>query len=471
MLFNSFEYVLFLILAFAAYWSLARMRVLRTTWLLLASYVFYMSWNATFVLLIIASTIIDYWIGRRLEQTDVASARKFLLGISVSLNLGLLGLFKYADFFIEAAAEGLGRIGWPVEPRFLNLVLPVGISFYTFQTLSYTIDIYRRRLRATKSFLEFATFVAFFPQLVAGPIVRAREFLPQFKHPPRLSAQRVSEGLFLILCGMIKKVAIADFLATRLIDRVFENPESFSSAEVWVAVYGYTWQLYGDFSGYTDIARGSAKLFGFELPKNFDRPFNTTGPIEFWKRWHITLSTWVQDYVYISLGGSKKGEARTYFNLFLTFFIIGVWHGAGWTFVIFGLWHAMGVTLNRAYRQWRGRERPAAGWPRWVATLVSVHFFVIHWPMFRSPTVERMFEVYRQMFAFSGASLRIDPWVGIVIVGMFVVHFTPKAWVGRAERAMTQLSVPLQAALIAAIGALLMYIGSEQAAPFIYFQF
>ena len=352
----------------------------------------------------------------------------------------------------------------------------MGISFYTFQTLSYTIDVYRRKLTPHRDVLEFATYVAFFPQLVAGPIVRASEFLHQFKKAPTLSVEGAHSGIFLIVRGMVKKIVVADLLAVRLIDRVFDGPDAFSSAEVWVAVYAYSWQLYGDFSGYTDIARGSARLLGFELPENFDRPFNSTGPINFWEKWHITLSRWVQDYIYIPLGGSRKGEARTYANLFLSFLIIGVWHGAGWTFVIFGLWHAFGVTFNRAFREWRksrghsGRP-PRGGWLRVLLVFISVHFFVVHWPMFRSPDLETMLDVYRQMFAGDWGSLRVGPWVWVVIVGTGVTHFCPKAWLDAFEGRIRSLPWPVFAVGVVAVAAALMHIAADQPSPFIYFQF
>ena len=471
MLFNSLGYVAFLAFTFVAFWALARHRVARISLLLVASYLFYMSWSAQLIGLIIASTLVDYGIGLALGRVEAPRPRKLLLSASLVLNLGLLGLFKYADFFIQATSDGLALAGVDVEPRLLRLTLPVGISFYTFQTLSYTIDVYRRRIPPARSFVDFATYVAFFPQLIAGPIVRAKEFLPQLAVDPKLTRRDVGEGLFLILTGMIKKVLVADYLATTLVDRVFESPEMYSTGEVWVAIYAYTWQIYGDFSGYTDIARGSARLFGLSLPENFDRPFMATGPIEFWKRWHITLSTWIQDYIYVPLGGSRHGEARTYANLFLTFFIIGVWHGAGWTFVLFGLWHASGVTLNRLYRQVRGGPRELTGFRRAATIFVSFHFFVLQWPIFRSPTVERMAEVYGRMFAGDWGSLQVPPAVWALTIGMGVLHATPRRWVEDVQRFVSDLPTPAQAAAAAAVAAAALYVGSQQAAPFIYFQF
>lgn len=494
MLFNSFDYVVFLALVFTLYWALeprtspfaraltnARvgpemLRTLRTALLLVASYLFYMSWNALFLLLIIASTLVDYGVGLALGRVEQRSSRKALVTVSLVLNLGMLGLFKYADFGLVVAAQTVGLFGVEWEPELLHWILPVGISFYTFQTLSYTIDVYRRRIPPHRNVLEFATYVAFFPQLVAGPIVRAKELLPQFRQDPTLSQRGTQSAIYLILRGLVKKVVIADFLAVSIIDRVWDNPGAFSSGEVWFAVYAYTWQLYGDFSGYTDIARGSARLLGLELPKNFDRPLNTTGPIEFWRCWHITLSTWVQDYLYISLGGSKKGVARTYFNLWLSFLVIGVWHGAGWTFVLFGLWHAFGVTLNRAWRQWRksrglSERPPEGGWRRAVLVFISVHFFVVHWPMFRSPSIERMFEMYAQMFAGELLPIRIGPWVWVVFIGMSVAHFCPRRWLDAVEDRLRFLPWPLMALLVVAVSALLMHVSAGQTAPFIYFQF
>ena len=472
MLFNSLEYALFLFIVFALFWAMARARLARTVLLLLASWLFYMSWNATFIFLIVGSTVLDYYVGHGIHRAKKQSTRKLLLLLSLCGNLGALGLFKYADFFVGALGDGLGALGVEVAPEPLGLILPVGISFYTFQTLSYTIDVYRGRLEPQRSFLEFATFVAFFPQLVAGPIVRAKEFLPQFRHQPRLGLHRAGEAAFLIMRGLVKKVLIADFLAANLIDRVWDDPGAWSTLEVWTAVFAYTWQLYGDFSGYTDIARGSAKLFGFELPINFRRPFNSTGPIDFWDKWHITLSTWIRDYVYIPLGGSRYGRVRSYFNLWFAFLLTGIWHGAGWTFVIFGVWHATTVSINRIWRDWRGKDRePATGWKRRALVLFNLSLFVVHWPMFRSPNIDNMFAMYERMFAFEGTAFRVAWYVVAVLGAITVIHFTPARWVSEAREAMARAPVYAQATVIIAVTAALVWVGRQQAAPFIYFQF
>ncbi len=472
MLFNSLEYVLFLFVVFVLFWSMARAKAARTVLLLFASWLFYMSWNATFIALIVGSTVLDYFVALGIAATERPRLRKGLLLVSLAGNLGALGLFKYADFFIDVVADALSASGIHVSAGRLDLVLPVGISFYTFQTLSYTIDVYRGRLAPTRSFVELATFVAFFPQLVAGPIVRAKELLPQFQHEPRLGLHEAGEAAFLILRGMVKKVLVADFLAANLIDRVWDDPGAWSTLEVWTAVFAYTWQLYGDFSGYTDIARGSAKLFGFELPINFRRPFDSTGPIDFWDKWHITLSTWIRDYVYIPLGGSRQGRARSYANLFLAFLLTGIWHGAGWTFVIFGLWHATTVSINRMWRDFRGkRGSDATGSRRTVLVVLNLTLFVVHWPMFRSPSLENMLAMYERMFAFEGTAFRVA-WYVVAVIGAFtLIHFTPARWVDQAREGMARAPALAQAAIVLAVTAALVWVGRQQAAPFIYFQF
>ena len=472
MLFNSLEYALFLLAMFVLFWGAARHRLLRTGLLLVGSWLFYMSWNASFILLIVASTVLDYVVALRIAGTERRGPRRALLAASLFGNLGMLCVFKYFDFFARAVSQGLGHAGLHVTPVQLDLILPVGISFYTFQTLSYTIDVYRRRITPTRSFLEFATFVAFFPQLVAGPIVRASEFLPQFDRKPTLDVQRAGEGVFLILRGLVKKVLLADFMAANFIDRVWDDPGAYSSGETWFATFAYNWQLYCDFSGYTDIARGSAMLFGFALPENFRRPFNTTGPIEFWNNWHITLSSWIRDYVYIPLGGSRVGTTRMYVNLVVSFLAVGIWHGAGWTYVLFALWHATTVALHRGIRQLRGVDRDAET-PLGRVPLVALNLFLFtfHWVIFRAPDVATMREFYARMFAGDFRAFRA-PWTVVAaVLAITVVHFTPRRWMEEAQRGMGRLPAVAQAAVVVAVVAALLWVGRGQAAPFIYFQF
>jgi len=312
LLFNSLDYILFLGIAVTGFWLLARHAQLRIIFVFVASCLFYMAWHPAYIVLILASTLVDYVVGLRIHATDDEKARKRWLLVSLVSNLGLLGVFKYFNFASQATADVLHLFfGITIEnPPFLDVLLPVGISFYTFQTLSYTIDIYRRKLEPTRNFFQFAFFVTYFPQLVAGPIVRASQLLPQLQRKITLKNEQVTQGLFLIATGMIKKVAIADYLSVILVDRVFDQPELYSGAEVVIALYGFTMQIYCDFSGYTDVARGSAKLMGLELPENFDRPYQSASPAEFWRRWHMTLSTWLRDYLYYPLGGSHVGPVR-----------------------------------------------------------------------------------------------------------------------------------------------------------------
>ena len=347
-------------------------------------------------------------------------SRKAILLFSVAANLGILGFFKYFDFFAGSAASLLSAIGLPLETRLLNLVLPVGISFYTFQTLSYTIDVYRGRIGAHKSLLDFAVFVAFFPQLVAGPIVRAREFLPQVSRPRRLNLKQVYEGGYLILWGLFKKVVIADNLAI-LVDQIFltdsMHPEAggryLLGGAVLVALYAFALQIYCDFSAYSDIARGCAKMMGFDIRLNFNLPYFASNPAEFWRRWHISLSTWLRDYVYIPLGGNRKGPRRTCINLALTMVLGGLWHGAAWTFVLWGVYQGVLLIVHRALMPWINRA--AEFWPRryrgaghWIAVFGFFHLVCFGWLIFRAESVE---QVGRMLQALG------TPWLWWLIAG------------------------------------------------------
>jgi alginate O-acetyltransferase complex protein AlgI len=348
-LFNSLLYLVFLAVAVIGSWLLVRRQALRLAFLLVASCLFYMAWNPVFILLILGSTCWDFTVARLIERTpDVQKVqRRLLLLASVGMNLTLLCYFKYLNFFLQSFDASMRALGWdPAIPVFA-IVLPVGISFYTFQTMSYCIDVYRREIPAEKNLLRFALFSTFFPQLVAGPIVRAQVFLPQLHRMPTLSQEDVGEGLFRIARGLAKKVVIADYLAVNLVDRVFSQPHVYSSAEVLVGLYAYTLQIYCDFSGYTDVAIGSARLLGYRLPENFMRPYRARTVAEFWRRWHMTLSSWLRHYVFFPLGGSKGPLWKAQRNTFITLVLIGLWHGANWTFVLYGMLHAFAIMLNR----------------------------------------------------------------------------------------------------------------------------
>jgi D-alanyl-lipoteichoic acid acyltransferase DltB (MBOAT superfamily) len=344
--------------------------------LFVASSLFYHAWAAAmpgpyrYLLgLLLFTIVLDYFLGIWIENTENPLARKALLILSVVSNLGILFFFKYADFVTHDVLM--------LDVDRLNLILPAGISFHTFQSLSYTIDVYRKKLPATRSVIRFATFVLFFPQLVAGPIVRAQDLLPQLDRLPPLDLDKATRGLFLILVGLFKKIALADTLAIAIVDRVFETPDSFSSVEVLAGVYGYALQIYLDFSAYSDIAIGSALVLGLTLPENFRTPYRSANLQEFWRRWHMSLSTWLRDYLYIALGGNRGAQWRTYLNLILTMVLGGLWHGASWTFIVWGALHGFGLAVTRYFQRATDRNRAAAGRLYSMCLIVAVAGFVV----------------------------------------------------------------------------------------------
>ena len=475
MLFNSLEYVLFFCLVFLIFWALARARVLRTAFLLVASFLFYASWNPVYVLLILGSTLIDYLCGRAIASTSCPGRRKLYLVLSLTGNLGLLAVFKYANFGWGSTLAAAGLLGLDTTglPRAFDIVLPVGISFYTFQTMSYSLDIYRGLLTPRRSLREFALYVAFFPQLVAGPIVRAREFLPQLDRAPRLSASRAGEGLFLVLKGMVKKVALADFLAVNLVDRAFDNPAWYSSPEMLLALYAYSLQIYFDFSAYTDIARGSATLLGFELPENFRRPFQAQTVAEFWQRWHMTLTSWIRDYLYIPLGGSRAGVWRTYRNIGLTWLLMGLWHGACWTYVAWGGYFGLLLMANHLRRQLAARARAQRlpgllGAARCFSTITIVS---LSWILFRSESFAKAGLVLERVLAWEGGLGQISASLWLVLLLGWAIHLGPASWMVRARDLFARAPALLQGVAVAAVGAALLYLSDEMPVPFIYFQF
>ena len=349
MLFNSIEFIVFLAVVLLGHFALIPRRLprLRKGFLLVVSYGFYMAWNPPFGLLLLFSTVLDFSVAQWMERAATPGRRKALLGLSLIGNLGVLGFFKYRDFVLETLYALFGAALWPVQPPALDLVLPIGISFYTFQTLSYAIDVYRGSQRAARSFLDFALYISFFPQLVAGPIVRSSVFLPQLRRAPRVATYDVEAALVRIGSGLVKKVVFADVLGG-YVDPVFSSPDTYGGLNLLLAVYAYAFQIYFDFSGYSDIAIGLARLFGYRIPENFDRPYLAASPREFWRRWHISLSTWLRDYLYVSLGGNRVPAVRVQLNLMITMLLGGLWHGANWNFVLWGGFHGFLLSLQRA---------------------------------------------------------------------------------------------------------------------------
>ena len=345
--FNSLDFAIFFPIVFVLYWIVSQKLHLRNILILVSSYVFYGWWDWRFLFLIVISSSVDFYVGNQLNKTEDVQKRKMFLYLSLLVNLGFLVYFKYTNFFIDTFVDSFRLFGKTLEVSTLNIILPVGISFYTFQTLSYTIDIYRKQLKPTKDWLSFFAFVAFFPQLVAGPIERASHLLPQFYKTYKFNYNQVKSGLLLIGFGLFKKMVIAD-RAALYVNEVYNNPGNFEGIETIMATVLFAFQIYCDFSGYSDIAIGAARTMGFDLMKNFDSPYLSKSITEFWRRWHISLSTWFRDYVYVPLGGSRNGKYRTYYNLFIVFLVSGLWHGAAMTFVIWGMIHGVIIVIEKA---------------------------------------------------------------------------------------------------------------------------
>jgi D-alanyl-lipoteichoic acid acyltransferase DltB (MBOAT superfamily) len=360
--FNSYNYALFLPVVLALYWLLKE-RKRQNALLLVASYVFYGAWDYRFLGLMWLSTVTDFTVGRLLAREQDERRRKLIFGLSLLVNLGILGFFKYEKFFADSFTGFMTHFGLHPDVPTLNLLLPVGISFYTFHGISYTFDVYRRDLRPTENILDFACFISYFPQLVSGPIGRAHIQLPQFHNPrTRPRFEEIESGLFLILLGLFKKIAIADALSP-FVDRAFASNGRAGWVALLVGAFGFTMQVYGDLSGYSDIARGTSRLFGIELLKNFEQPYLSKNFTEFWRTWHISLSTWLRDYLYVPLGGNRRGEVRSYFNLLLTMTIAGLWHGSGWNYVVWGSIAGFYLATHRAMVYRRKGRTEAAGVP------------------------------------------------------------------------------------------------------------
>jgi D-alanyl-lipoteichoic acid acyltransferase DltB (MBOAT superfamily) len=468
-LFNSISYWVFFALVLAGFYAARRPRD-RTLLLLVASYVFYGWWDWRFTLLILASTVIDFLAGRAMGSAGPAK-RKALLLVSLTANLGMLGFFKYHDFFARSIAAALGL---PVDSFVLGVLLPVGISFYTFQSMSYTIDVYGGRLRPVRNFADFALFVSFFPQLVAGPIVRARDFFPQLDDWRRPSEVVVQRGVVLILVGLIKKMVFADQFALTS-DAYFADPTAHPGAlAAWSGTLAFGMQIFFDFSGYTDIARGCAKLLGFHFPMNFRRPYLSGSITEFWRRWHISLSTWLRDYLYIPLGGNRRGRVLTYRNLLLTMALGGLWHGASWNFVLWGVYHGLLLAVERllggAFAGTRGAALWAAPALAPLRTGLTFALVLVGWVPFRAATLGDTAWVVQQMFTVPGGDQMMVSGQRIM-VGLALAL----ALIEERKQASTRLvhaSMRVRVAfVVVALGILEIFSMTEQEIPFVYFQF
>ncbi|HEX5722748.1 MAG TPA: MBOAT family protein [Acidimicrobiia bacterium] len=471
-IFPTIEFALFFAVVLTVSWLLLPHPRRWKLFILAASYFFYGSWDWRFCFLLAFTTVADHTIGGLIHRRSDPIVRKRLLIIGLIVSLGVLGYFKYYDFFASSLINLLAPVGIDVPLPILNIILPVGISFFTFQSLSYTIDIYRGKLEPVP-LLDFAAFVSFFPHLVAGPIVRSAEFLPQLRerHDPRRVA--AGAGFLLIAGGLFKKVVVANTLATTLVDPVFASPASFSSLETLAGIYGYAVQIYADFSGYTDIAIGLALLLGFRFPQNFNRPYIADSLQDFWRRWHMTLSRFLRDYLYIPLGGSRKGTAATYRNLMITMLLGGLWHGAAWTFVLWGGLHGAVLALerwNESRREARGAERVDTLGRRVFRRVIIFHVVCLGWVLFRSDSLATALTVLGRLGSF-GPVAAITPAVVILIVGGLGAQYLPSDLRLRLRRAFVSLQPVPMAAALGAFLLVLDALGPEGVAPFIYFQF
>lgn len=468
LLFNSSFFLFFFIVILLFYPFIVKKVQFRTWFLLLASLYFYYKTSGLFVLLLIATAGINYALGAMIYRSERKGTRLSLLLLSLIWNLGTLGYYKYTNFIFNT----INSLSGSSLPH-LDIFLPVGISFFTFQTWSYTLDIYYRKLEPIHSFKDFAFFVAFFPQLVAGPIVRASYFIPQINKHLSLDKETVSRALVLIFAGLLKKGVIADYLSINFVDRVFENPALFSGMENLLAVYAYALQIYCDFSGYSDIAIGIAAFLGFDLPINFNSPYKAQTITDFWRRWHISLSTWLRDYLYIPLGGNRKGKFRTHLNLLATMLLGGLWHGASWNFVFWGGLHGVALVFDKWWLKLKIMEYKAV---RILSAIITFHFVCFTWIFFRSPDFGSSWLMISRIFSAFNAQL-FTAWVveyripAILIMIGFLAHYLPDNWERWQERTLLRLPWIVQSLILAFVIWILFQAKSSDIQPFIYFQF
>ena len=468
---------LFLFTAFyLIYGTLRRRPMLRIVYVIAFSlYFYYKSSGIYFLLLVFASTS-DYLLAHCIAHSRKQFLRQIFVFVSVAVNLGMLGYFKYTNFFVDMTNQlfGAGFL------QFQNIFLPVGISFFVFQSMSYTIDIYRRQLEPLKNWCDYLFYLSFFPQLVAGPIVRAKDFIPQIRQTPHVTREMFGMALYLILTGLFKKAIISDYISLNFVDRIFDDPLHYSGFECLMGIYGYALQIYCDFSGYSDMAIGIALLLGFRFPKNFDAPYKSATITEFWRRWHISLSTWLRDYLYISLGGNRKGRVRQYANLLITMVLGGLWHGAAVRFVLWGALHGVALALHKAWMGlWKGSKAEGSKmhwWNRVTGIVLTFHIVCFGWLLFRAEsmqTVELMLHQIRNDFNVELIPQVVEgyKWIMVMIAGGYILHFLPK-WFSRvAQKTVSWAPLAVQVLLVVAMIWCVMQIKSSDIQPFIYFQF
>ena len=477
MLFSSglffFLFIGFLII----YRALRKQLLARIMYVTLFSLYFYYKSSGLFFLLLLFVATSDFCIGKCLSRTVVQWKRKAWVVLSLCIDLGLLGYFKYFNFLREIFYSLLKGTG---EYQPLDIFLPVGISFFSFQSISYVIDIYRGRIDSIRRWIDYVFYVSFFPQLVAGPIVRARDFLPQIYKDPVITHAQFGEGVFLVLCGLFKKTVISDYISLNFVDRIFDAPLLYTGVENLLGVYGYALQIYCDFSGYSDMAIGIALLLGFRFNINFDSPYQSATITEFWRRWHISLSSWLKDYLYISLGGNRKGKMRTYINLFITMLLGGLWHGASVSFILWGAWHGFALAIHKYVMGRFSSFKPIGAemkpWRRGIGILFTFHLVCLGWILFRADSMQTVGEILTQI----GTNFHPEVFVQFVqgykgvcilmVIG-YVLHFMPKRLEKGLQRMVTDSPLLVQAMLLALAIFVVVQFKSAGVQPFIYFQF
>ncbi len=475
MTFTSPLYPVFLLAVVLLYWLAVRLRVSTLGLLLGASFLFYASWNPFYCVALAASAAVDYNVTRAMAATADRGRRGLLVTASLVFDLGLLATLKYFNLFAGTAAKLWGALGrGPVEVPF-SLLFAAGISFYTFQSLSLVIDVYRGDSAPARSYLEHLAFMAFFPTLLAGPITRGETLLPQLRAPrPALDADQAGRGLFLIALGMVKKLIIADYLAMNLVDRVFDLPGMYSSLEVLAGAYGYAVQIYCDFSGYSDMAIGSALLLGIALKDNFNSPYRSADIAEFWRRWHISFSQWLRDYLFFSLPGKRPGTIFPYLNLVITFALGGLWHGASWTYLVWGALQGLGLALYRFLQERRrkpGRPSKRPAWRTALGVFLTFHFVTATWIFFRSPDLARAGEIFARLGRLSFGWGNLSPLLLLAMAAGLVPQFLPEGWYRRLADRFVALPAYAQAAALAAVFVAVRLAAGTAPAPFIYFSY
>jgi D-alanyl-lipoteichoic acid acyltransferase DltB (MBOAT superfamily) len=473
MMFPTVEYAAFFLVVLALAWTSSRWNGLHKAILLGASYFFYGCWSWRYVPLLFAVSFFATWVAQTIQRCEEEHTRKRLLVFGVVICLGVLAYYKYVSFLLLSAMGIWGLVGRTPVFDLPTPFLPLGISFFVFHAISLLGDVYRRKLKEPLTVLDGLLYVAFFPQLIAGPILRASSFIPQLLRPRDPNKVRMNRAFLLILAGLFKKVIVSNTLATRLVDPVFSAPGSFHRGDVLLAIYGYAAEIYCDFSGYTDIATGCAMLLGYHFPRNFNAPYTATDPRDFWERWHISLSTWLRDYLYIPLGGSREGTGRTYLNLMVTMLLGGLWHGASWTFVIWGGLMGVYLVAHRGWASlpwaWLQRLRMNVVW-LWVSRVLLFHAICLGWVFFRSPTLTLARTMLLQFRVHGRPTLASWPVVAVLVLGV-LGQYAPRAWRRFAEATMTRMPAFVNGAALALGVYVIELLGPSGVPPFIYFQF